>query len=103
MLPPPGEQRPYGAPGSFRAVAGRSAQRPGRGDRIAPAAQRALSVGDARRAHSLVERAKSLDVAADPIDNPEKLDHTISRYSDLMAERPPGATPSPGGKSMPGS
>ena len=43
-------------------------------------------MGDVRRARSLVERAKSLGVATDPIDNPEKLDHTISRYADLMAQ-----------------
>ena len=87
MLPPPSEQQPYGALGN----SGPSPVDP-HNDRAAATesllqARRTSSVGDVRRARSLVERAKSL--ALPPIRSTirEKPDHTISRYADLMAQR----------------
>lgn len=81
MLPPPAARHP----GAYSSA-------PSRGDQ-APApetllqARRALAVGDTRRAGSLVERARSLGGPYDPVDNPDKVQYTISRYSDLMAQR----------------
>lgn len=50
-------------------------------------ARKALAVGDSRRAASLAERARAMNVPFGPVDNPEKVLATVASYNDLMSQR----------------
>ncbi len=50
-------------------------------------ARKALAVGDSRRAASLAERARAMNVPFGPMDNPEKVLAAVATYNDLMSQR----------------
>lgn len=50
-------------------------------------ARKALAVGDSRRAASLAERARAMNVPFGPMDNPEKILAAVATYNDLMSQR----------------
>ncbi len=88
VIPSPNSHRPGGAIGGETPTgAAVSAAEVQAAQSLLLEARKALAVGDSRRAASLAERARAMNVPFGPVDNPEKVLAAVASFNDLMSQR----------------